>query len=334
MSQLPADCLNEIVEYLEEDKITLFSCLLVSRNWCEASVRILWRSVRNCTTLIACLPNESKEILQKNKIIISTLISKHPLFNYVTFIKNLSIYNIDNIIKSILRNFQSITPQSLNHKKCIVAKEIYKLFMNQTTLKRLYFNSFEKIEIPNITFTSYPGTRDCLKNLSNFYCRSDIHPGFFNQLSQICHNIQYINITFENKISYGLTDLISVQKNLKCFIMRIYNCEDLTNLIHLLSKFSDTLIKYELNEQLFGGNYNMPLSFISKYTNLKELVLSFDIYSDSFKCFKNLEFVTFPQLEILEFPFIHPRIEELIKFLENNGKNLVFIVLMIHYIWL
>jgi len=180
----------------------------------------------------------------------------------------------------------------------------------------------KKIEIPNITFTSYPGARDCLKNLPNFYCRSDIHPGFFNQLSQICHNIQYINITFENKISYGLKDLISVQKNLKFFIMRIYNCEDLTNLIHLLSKFSDTLIKYELNEQLFGGNYNMPLSFIAKYTNLKELVLSFDIYSDSFKCFKNLEFVTFPQLEILEFPFIHPRIEELIKFLENNGKNL------------
>ncbi|PKY37566.1 hypothetical protein RhiirA4_438763 [Rhizophagus irregularis] len=43
--QLPTDCLNEIFEYLEEDKITLRSCLLVNRLWCEIAVRILWRNV-------------------------------------------------------------------------------------------------------------------------------------------------------------------------------------------------------------------------------------------------------------------------------------------------
>ena len=45
MSQLPADCLNEIFEYLEKDKATLRSCLLVNRLWCEVSVRILWRNI-------------------------------------------------------------------------------------------------------------------------------------------------------------------------------------------------------------------------------------------------------------------------------------------------
>ena len=44
MSQLPADCLNEIFEYLEDDKVTLRSCLLVNRLWCEVAVRILWRN--------------------------------------------------------------------------------------------------------------------------------------------------------------------------------------------------------------------------------------------------------------------------------------------------
>ena len=39
--QLSVDCLNEIFEYLEEDKITLHSCLLVSRLYCEIAVRIL-----------------------------------------------------------------------------------------------------------------------------------------------------------------------------------------------------------------------------------------------------------------------------------------------------
>src|SRR5204863_4293737 len=42
---LPTDCLNEIFENLDDDKITLHSCLLVSRLWCKISVRILWRDI-------------------------------------------------------------------------------------------------------------------------------------------------------------------------------------------------------------------------------------------------------------------------------------------------
>jgi len=72
------DCLNEILEYLEDDIPTIHSCLLVNRLWCKISVRILWRNIWNfsqqrtlrvkasiLSTLIACLPNESKELLSK-----------------------------------------------------------------------------------------------------------------------------------------------------------------------------------------------------------------------------------------------------------------------------
>src|SRR4051794_17925232 len=102
MSQLPVDCLNEIFQCLEKDKITLHSCLLVNRLWCEVSVRILWTSVWNYGTLISCLPKESKETFHKNGITTPTLTSKPPLFNYIAFIKNLEI---DNIIKNILKNY-------------------------------------------------------------------------------------------------------------------------------------------------------------------------------------------------------------------------------------
>ncbi|PKY18221.1 hypothetical protein RhiirB3_430998 [Rhizophagus irregularis] len=321
MSQLSVDCLNEIIEYLEEDNIALYSCLLVNRLWCKVSVRILWRNIQNCRTIIACLPNESKEILNKNKIINSAPNSKPPLFNYVTFIKNLSIYNIDNIIKCILQNFQFITLQSLNHKKYIVATEIYKLLMNQTSLKELYFNSYKIIDTPIITFISYPGANDCLKHLSSLNCRSNVYPEFFYQLSQLCHNIQYLAISFEKIISNGLTDLISVQKNLKYLIMYNFNHEDLTNIIQSLTKLPNTLIKYEL----YGGRHYIPLSFITKFTNLQELVLSFHIYTynnNYFKYFEKLQYITFTQLKILKFLFGHPSVEVLIKFLENNGKNL------------
>ena len=86
MSQLPGDCINEIFEYLEDEQVTLRSCLLVNRLWCEVAVRILWRDVQyycsfNFRTLMACLSNESKEILQKNEITTLTPTSKPPMFN-------------------------------------------------------------------------------------------------------------------------------------------------------------------------------------------------------------------------------------------------------------
>src|ERR1043166_6276905 len=122
MSQLNADCLNKIFEYIDKDKATLHSCLLVNRLWCEVSVRILWTSVWNYDTLIACLPNESKEILYKNGIITSASTSKPPLFNYVAYIRNLEI---DSIIRNILKNYN----QNLKYEnKYVIVQEIYKLF--------------------------------------------------------------------------------------------------------------------------------------------------------------------------------------------------------------
>src|SRR5436190_18146438 len=109
MSQLYADCLYEIFEYLEDDKVTLRSCLLVNHLWSEVSVRILWRSIRNYNTLIACLPNESKEILYREGIITSTLASKPPMFNYVSFCRYLST---DLVIRQLLENQRSISCQN------------------------------------------------------------------------------------------------------------------------------------------------------------------------------------------------------------------------------
>src|SRR5437868_12340904 len=94
MSQLSVDCLNEVFEHLEENKTTLHSCLLVNRLWCEIVVRILWRSILNIRTIIACLPNESKEILHKNGIIIPVPTSNSPIFNYTSFCKVLKVAQV------------------------------------------------------------------------------------------------------------------------------------------------------------------------------------------------------------------------------------------------
>ena len=152
--QLPADCLNEIFEYLED--LDLHSCLLVCRLWCEVSVRILWRTIQNYNTLIACLPNKSKEILHQNEIIISTSTSKPPLFNYVTFIKNLSISEIRRKIRRI-----EILQNCDNNEEILVTQEVFKMFMNQISLKSLVFCfGFCSTYNTKLPLTSYSGAME------------------------------------------------------------------------------------------------------------------------------------------------------------------------------
>jgi len=296
--QLPADCLNEIFEYLD-DEVIFNSCLLVNHLWCEVSVQILWKNIRNYNTLIACLPNKSKEILSKNKIIISTTTSKPPLFNYVPFIKNLSINEIiDNV------------------KKDIVIQEIFKMLMSQTSLKRLdrcypHYNLNNHF-LSNTPFT-YPGAIDCLKNLTELNCYSNFHSESLYQLSQTCHNLQSLKIYFQESITDGLEDLISVQQNLKylCLDMRYYD-KNLT-----ITKLPNTLIKLDL----FGkDNCTIPLSFIAKFTNLQEIGLGFGFYNNN--CFEKLQYAIFPQLHTLKFMRDYPKDKKLAKFIENNGRSL------------
>src|SRR5207245_2944892 len=93
------------------------------------------------TTLIACLPNESKDLLYKYGIIIPTW--KPPLFNYASFCKHLSIYEIDLMIQLVLEKQIFITSQSLNYNKYLLSQEILKMFMNQiSSLESLIYSNY------------------------------------------------------------------------------------------------------------------------------------------------------------------------------------------------
>src|SRR5581483_2897877 len=155
---LPVDCLIEIFENLEEDKITLHSCLLVNRLWCEVSVRILWRDIWSFkqptsheqqqrvesaifSTLIACLPNESKELIHKNGIFIAAPTSRPSLFNYAAFCDVLPIDKIGQMVINAFENDSPITPLSSKCRNRLIVEELIKLFMNQSSsLKILSIN--------------------------------------------------------------------------------------------------------------------------------------------------------------------------------------------------
>jgi hypothetical protein len=309
--QLSADCLYNIFEYLEGDKGNLHSCLLVNRLWCRVSVRILWRDAFNynltigteCAlylTLMDCLPNESKDLLCINGVD-----SSLPLFNYASFCKVFLIGN---------EGFEWATSKEYAE---LVEQEMVKMFMNQTRLKKLIIN---RNVTYNIIFAQFSGVKDCLTNLSELICHSSNHSETFHQLSQICCNIQSLTITIIHTISNGLKDLISSQNNLKCLILQDHFKSDCAEIIPHLTKHSNTLIKLKI----YGNEYyqNKPLSFVAKFTNLQELVLSFryKYYFDELN--HKLQYISFPQLQTLKFPYTYPKDDITIKFLENNGKNL------------
>ncbi len=117
-------------------------------------------------TLIACLPNESKDILNKNGIFIATP-SWKPLFNYASFCKILSIRDIDLIIHYALDEQLSTTFQD---DKYLILQEILKMFMKQISSLKMFMKQISSLEslhynlgisraAQNVLFTCFPGAK-------------------------------------------------------------------------------------------------------------------------------------------------------------------------------
>ena len=87
-------------------------------------------------------------------------------------------------------------------------------------------------------------------------------------------------------------------------------------IIPSLENHSKTLIKMNI-----VGQNNVPISFITKFSNLRELVISIH-RGNHVRDFITIQHVIFPQLQVLKFPHGYPRFEAMNKFLENSGKNL------------
>jgi hypothetical protein len=326
--QLTYDCLNDIFEHLEEDKPTLHSCLLVNRLVCEISVRILWRNIWDpendfptrpfrvtssiFSTLVACLPNESKELLYKNEIFIPTPTPKPPLFNYAAFCKVLSIDEIDTMVNLVLEGELSININSLNDKKCLITNEIIKMFANQVSSLKILIYIYR---LNHFSFTYFPGAR----NLSELYCKSNLPSNFFYQLSQVCNSLQSISIEFGVSVSNELKELISLQNNLKNITLILFEAK-FASIIPFLTKNSNTITKLHI---FCDNDEYLPLSFISLLQNLQEITFS-SYFLDMcyFKDFEKLQYTHFPKLQNLNILSGCLKPEYIIKFLENSGNNL------------
>src|ERR1051325_9490399 len=100
MLRLNKDVLILILEELQEDKNSLYSCLLVNKTLCDSIVMILWRNPWKYmnrekvgslfSAITSHLSDESKNRLISQGINLFNTY-RRPLFNYISFCRNLSL---------------------------------------------------------------------------------------------------------------------------------------------------------------------------------------------------------------------------------------------------
>src|SRR4051794_34761378 len=104
MEKINVDCLLLIFNELKNKENFLHFCFLVNKEWCNIAVPILWKEYscvylwstneenesykKLINTILSCLSSSSNQLLSENDIKLpSTIFSKTPLFNYISFCK-------------------------------------------------------------------------------------------------------------------------------------------------------------------------------------------------------------------------------------------------------
>src|SRR5436190_15757345 len=102
---LPPEIFEEIFENLQDDKISLHSCVLVNRSWCITAIPILWKQLfkllnRPSTKLIHTYISNVFDQLENRVIFIKYIINlSRPFFKYPMFLKDLRTKTLIQSIK-------------------------------------------------------------------------------------------------------------------------------------------------------------------------------------------------------------------------------------------
>ncbi|CAG8805903.1 30999_t:CDS:1 [Gigaspora margarita] len=262
--QLDDKCLKEVFKYFKNDTKALYSCVSVSRKWCEQAIPLLWEDpfcifYKNDTlvqTYLSCLSEERRTYLIENGLFIPE--SSNPKFNYPSHIRKLDYRRLNLAISRWLTNNNNkIDPKFI----CLISQELTSLIINQS--KELHCLRVSKgpdnINVPN--FSICTGFEESISGLRTFQLS-----GIFREKSEInhidyltsiismkCRNIEHLQIniscSYESKIQKNLLNIVGSQKQLRKFECYVKNAA------HFLLKLScqaENLVELSLG----GIEYN------------------------------------------------------------------------------
>jgi hypothetical protein len=322
MTTLNIDCL--ILIFYKMNKNSLYSCLLVNKEWCNVVVPILWkkyswrwsrrlgdkvtRRMRLYNTILSCLPSSSKQLLSDNNIKLpSTILLKEPLFNYISFCKFPNAVYIIEIVKMVFESFNTRRP-----KQNLFEQEIYKLFISQCrNVKKLCWSTSQPLLL-------LPGASTCFSRLYSLSINATtVGSNSLYEVAQIYRDFGEIIIDNCFQDIPGLISLIEAQRNLKRVRISPNNFEKKTcrELGEALLKKSDTIDFLGL-----GSISIIPPSFLTSFANLKGI--SITNHEEQVNITEIIQFEHY--LSISEFPDLE-RLEMLIKKTHGNISGVAII---------
>jgi hypothetical protein len=334
MEKLNVDCFILIFDELWTDNNSLYSCLLVNKEWYHLVIPILWgkflyfkyeKSIEKFSnTILSCLPTSSKQLLFDNNIKFPlTTFSKPPTFNYVSLCKFLTFETINKIVKVAVykeRNSNTILDDLIKRTN-ILEQEVYKLFISQCKdIKELDWRTSQPLP-------SFPGALTCfsqLYKLSIDLCH--VNSNNLYEIAQICKNLNVLNVHNYCQDIPGLISLIDTQRYLNnvsfyCDIKK-GACEETSN---ALAKIGSTISYLSLQRSIGVISH----SFLTSLINLEclEIYDNDKVYEGVKELQDYLAISKFPDLRYLHFSndLSLSCFKELAMLIEKTKGNIVYL---------
>ncbi|GBB93433.1 hypothetical protein RclHR1_02170014 [Rhizophagus clarus] len=311
MLEVNEDILYLIFEELKDDGNTLFSCLLVNKNWFYVIIPILWKNPwkylkKNLVLLkviISHLSEESRNNIEKQNILVLTTSYKKPLFKYLSFCKHLNFETIFNMMNSIFS-------YDTRH---IIVNEIINFFINENM-------KFTHLSIPErlcykIHFT--PEFKNCFSELEFLQCDLDTsNQNILEGLANICKSIKNLKFkSFDSDVEIDrMVKLVESQKELNNICYSIHRSHNES----FYKPLEESLIKHMNTIQYLKIDKESSAKLLLHFVNL----ISLEILASSDAAYwKQLEDVYLPHLKFLRVKKILSNC--LAKLIENTKGNLI-----------
>jgi hypothetical protein len=227
-STLIPHCLEIIIRYLTTNE-DLHSCLLVNKFWANIVVPVFWEApFRNIydfipshkiiPTYIACLSDESKEILSKEYNGKFNQLTKIPFFDYPSFLTELQY---DELCNAIERSEGSYCAEKVIIEICkmIAARSAA---LRRFTIFRQITNQHH-LNDKNIVLLRLPGGDSLFQNLKPFECGyqwSTQKISLFEAMAEQCHKITCLAVkVWREDEANALANLVRQQNELTRFVL-------------------------------------------------------------------------------------------------------------------
>ncbi|GBC05877.1 hypothetical protein RclHR1_06490012 [Rhizophagus clarus] len=232
-------------------------------------------------TLLCCLPQNEKRILDDIRLLKDSFKNKSPLFNYPKFI---ICFNSENFINFVKQLFHSNITLILH----LIGNMIFHRF-NRLKILELHFNNqhnnqndYKLIEDINSSIKF----QESLTRLTRFEIQIYINEytnfiiNLLNKISRSCNNIHHLSLiiykgkyNFYQSLDNSISSLIKSQAELKSLVMNEY-CLSYEN-----TSIYDAILSTHSNSLKYLGfcvmnNYSLLMKIISTCKNLETLEIT------------------------------------------------------------